>query len=127
MTTTRVRSPRPRLPSLLHRTASTLILFHAARRHVQPARDLHADVPGVDPSDAAALEAFHGPFLNEPMPLERGLPWRARFFPHPSQPALMFSVHHIVGDGRSMVQLLWRKLVEVSKRGHRSGPWSWSR
>jgi len=72
--------------------------------------------PGVDPSDAAALEAFHGPFLNEPMPLERGLPWRARFFPHPSQPALMFSVHHIVGDGRSMVQLLCAIMAGLNGR-----------
>jgi hypothetical protein len=68
--------------------------------------DAYRIQPGLDPTDTAAMEAFHGPFLNEPMPLERGLPWRARFFPHPTEPALMFSVHHIVGDGRSMVQLL---------------------
>lgn len=68
--------------------------------------DAYRIQPGIDPSDTAALQSFHGPFLNEPMPLERGLPWRARFFPHPTQPALMFSMHHIMGDGRSMVQLL---------------------
>lgn len=61
---------------------------------------------GIDAGDLKALEAFHGPFLNEPMPLERGLPWRARFFPHDTTPALMFSVHHIAGDGRSMVDAL---------------------
>lgn len=61
---------------------------------------------GIDPASRDALEAFHCRFMNEPISLERGLPWRARFFPHPTQPALMFSVHHIIGDGRSMVQML---------------------
>lgn len=60
----------------------------------------------VDPASRQALEAFHGRFMNEPMSLERGLPWRARFFPHATEPALILSVHHIVGDGRSMVQML---------------------
>ncbi len=61
---------------------------------------------GVDASSREALAAFHTRFINEPIPLERGLPWRARWLPHPTQPALMFSVHHLIGDGRSMVQLL---------------------
>ena len=61
---------------------------------------------GVDPSSRDALEAFHSRFINEPISLERGLPWRARLLPHPTQPALMFSVHHLIGDGRSMVQML---------------------
>ncbi len=58
---------------------------------------------GVDPSSRAELQAFHNAFINEGLSLERGLPWRARFIPHASQPALMFSIHHIVGDGRAMV------------------------
>ncbi len=61
---------------------------------------------GVDPSSREALEAWHTRFLNEPISLERGLPWRGRFLPHATQPAIMFSVHHIIGDGRSMVQML---------------------
>jgi NRPS condensation-like uncharacterized protein len=61
---------------------------------------------GVDPNSRESLATFHTRFLNEPMSLERGLPWRARLLPHPTQPALMFSVHHIIGDGRSMVQML---------------------
>lgn len=61
---------------------------------------------GVDPSSREALQAYHTRFLNEPISLERGLPWRGRFLPHPTQSALMFSVHHIIGDGRSMVQML---------------------
>ena len=66
--------------------------------------DAYRVQPGLDPTDIAVMEAFHGAFLNEPMPLERGMPWRARFFPHPTEPALLFSMHHIAGDGRSMVQ-----------------------
>jgi len=61
---------------------------------------------GVALDDRDALQAWHSARLNEPLSLERGLPWRARFLPHPTQPALLFVVHHIVGDGRSMVQLL---------------------
>lgn len=61
---------------------------------------------GVALDDRDALQAWHSARLNEPLSLERGLPWRARFLPHPSQPALLFVVHHIVGDGRSMIQLL---------------------
>ena len=61
---------------------------------------------GVDAGSREALQAFHSRFVNEAISLERGLPWRARFIPHPSQPALVFSAHHIVGDGRSMVQML---------------------
>lgn len=61
---------------------------------------------GVDLDDVEALQAWHNTQLNLPLPLEHGLPWRARFLPHPTHPALMLSVHHIVGDGRSMIQLL---------------------
>lgn len=61
---------------------------------------------GVNLDDRDALQAWHSARLNEPLSLERGLPWRARFLPHPTHPALLFVVHHIVGDGRSMIQLL---------------------
>lgn len=61
---------------------------------------------GVDASDRAALEQFHTEFINEPLSLERGLPWRARFIDHPVHPVLVFSVHHLIGDGRSMVQMV---------------------
>lgn len=64
----------------------------------------------VDTASRAALQAWHTRLLNDPMPMERGLPWRARLLPHPSQPVLAFSAHHIIGDGRSMVQFI-RALV----------------
>ncbi|MEY2838882.1 MAG: hypothetical protein RJB60_1181 [Pseudomonadota bacterium] len=40
--------------------------------------------------------------LNTPLSLQRGLPWRVRFYPHPTQPVLLFNMHHIMGDGASM-------------------------
>jgi len=40
--------------------------------------------------------------LNTPLSLQRGLPWRVRFYPHPTQPTLVFNMHHILGDGASM-------------------------
>lgn len=76
--------------------------------------DAYRIEPGVDLADLAALQAWHSTRLNEPLSLERGLPWRARFLPHPSQPGLLFVVHHIVGDGRSMVQLLCAILARLN-------------
>ncbi len=40
--------------------------------------------------------------LNTPLSLQRGLPWRVRFYPHPEQPVLLFNLNHIMGDGQSM-------------------------
>jgi hypothetical protein len=68
--------------------------------------DAYRVLPHIDAGSREALARFHSDFINEPISLERGLPWRARFLPHPTQPALMFSVHHIIGDGRSMVGML---------------------
>lgn len=61
---------------------------------------------GVDPTSSAELEAFHTAVINEHLSMERGLPWRVRFVPHPQQPALIFSLHHIIGDGRSNIQVV---------------------
>ena len=77
---------------------------------------------GVDPSDRSALQSFHTEFMNEPISLERGLPWRARFLPHPTQPALLFSVHHIIGDGRSMVQMVTAIMGRLSGQPIRPCP-----
>lgn len=71
-------------------------------------------VQGVDATSREAVGVCHNAFMNEPISLERGLPWRARFIPHPEQPALMFSVHHVIGDGRSMVQMLCAIMARLS-------------
>ncbi|MDO9235157.1 MAG: condensation domain-containing protein [Aquabacterium sp.] len=69
---------------------------------------------GVDASSRASLETFHNGFINEAISLERGMPWRARLIPHPTQPALMLSVHHIIGDGRSVIQMLCAIMARLS-------------
>lgn len=63
-------------------------------------------VHGVDAASASELEACHSAVLNEPLSMERGLPWRARYIPHAEQPVLIFALHHIIGDGRSLVQMI---------------------
>jgi len=63
-------------------------------------------VHGVDAGSRGDMEAFHSALLNEHLSMERGLPWRARYIPHPTQPVLVFTLHHIVGDGRSLIQMI---------------------
>lgn len=70
----------------------------------------------VDGTSRTALQAWHTRLLNDPMPMERGLPWRARLLPHPTQPVLAFSAHHIIGDGRSMVQFVGALVARLN--GH---------
>ena len=77
---------------------------------------------GVNLDDLAALQAWHSARLNEPLSLERGLPWRARFLPHPTQPGLLFVVHHIVGDGRSMIQMLCAILGRLNGQAIAASP-----
>jgi len=77
---------------------------------------------GVDATSRSALEHFHSAFINEPISLERGLPWRARFIPHAETPLLVFSVHHIIGDGRSIVQMLAALLARLTGPPTRPAP-----
>lgn len=106
----------PRMRSVIEPTALSYRLrvlpddHHVDQLFADTFRVLHC----VDPSSRGDLEAFHSDFINEPISLERGLPWRARFMPHETQPALMFSVHHIIGDGRSMVQMLCAIMARLS-------------
>lgn len=67
--------------------------------------DVYRVLPGVDTPSREALARLQTELINEPISLERGLPWRARFLPHPSKPVLVFSLHHLIGDGRSMMLL----------------------
>jgi NRPS condensation-like uncharacterized protein len=56
-------------------------------------------------TSTAAIEAAHTHEINQLMPLQRGLPFRITFDPHVPQPVLIFNVHHMVGDGRSMARI----------------------
>ncbi len=57
----------------------------------------------VDLDDLAALQRWHELALNDPMPIQRGLSIKAQFVAHPERPALLFTVHHLLADGRSMM------------------------
>jgi len=53
----------------------------------------------LSPQEQLAIQVEE---LNTPLSLQRGLPWRARFYPHPTQPVLVLNIHHILGDGASV-------------------------
>jgi len=57
----------------------------------------------VDLDDPEAVRRWQEVSMNEPMALQRGLGARMQFVAHPQQPALLFTVHHVLADGRSMV------------------------
>lgn len=71
---------------------------------------------GVDPESLVELERLTSRVLNDPVPLERGLPWRAVLLPHATQPVLILAVEHVVCDGRSMVQVLTALMAALNGR-----------
>lgn len=68
--------------------------------------DLAFRVEHVDVDDEAACLRWHELALNDPMALQRGLAVRLQFVPHPERAALMFTAHHLLADGRSMVMCI---------------------
>jgi hypothetical protein len=67
----------------------------------------------VGPTDDDALVAVIEAFLSESFRVARDLPIKAKLIPHPEKPALVLSIHHIAGDGRSVmgwIQALARAL-----------------
>lgn len=84
--------------------------------------DAYLEEADIDAADRDALEALHNRLINRDLPLERGMPWCARFVPHATQPALLFSIHHIVGDGRSMVQILSAIMARLNGAPMRAWP-----
>lgn len=115
-------SAYPRLRGVIEPTALKyrLRILPDDRAIDQLFQDAYRVVRGVDATDREALRAFHTDLLNEPLSLERGLPWRARFIPHAQTPALIFSLHHIIGDGRSLIQML--SAIVARLNGHAVKP-----
>jgi hypothetical protein len=70
-------------------------LFSTAFREL-PATETHDD----------ALASVMGDILNEPFAGERDLPIKARFIPHPERPAVVLSIHHIAGDGKTVMAVI---------------------
>ncbi|MBK7778782.1 MAG: hypothetical protein IPI43_32500 [Sandaracinaceae bacterium] len=70
---------------------------------------LFDEVFGVVHGVAANEERLHeyrNALLAEPFALGRSLPVRFRFADHPTRPTLFMIVHHLVCDGRGMIQMI---------------------
>jgi hypothetical protein len=63
------------------------------------------ELAAAETDDASLGEAMSA-LLNESFAVERDLPIKARFIPHPERPALLLSVHHITGDGKTVMAFL---------------------
>lgn len=72
----------------------------------QLAEDAFRVQPGVDAGSRGQVQALHQQLINDGTPTARGIPVRGVFLPHPQRPVFLFSVHHLVGDGRSMMQMV---------------------
>lgn len=60
-------------------------------------------VEAIDLDNPQAARRWQELVINEPMPLMRGLGFRVQFAPHPTRAGLLFSVHHVLMDGRSLI------------------------
>lgn len=56
--------------------------------------------------DEERLASYRDALLAESFSLGRSLPVRVRFANHPTRPTLFFIVHHLVCDGRGMIQMI---------------------
>lgn len=61
---------------------------------------------GLDADDHEQMLRLHNQTLNDVVSLQRGLGMRVRFVPHPVRPVLIFSVHHLLLDGRSLIMAM---------------------
>ncbi len=60
----------------------------------------------IELDDPAAQRRWHERALNDPVALQRGLGVRMQFVAHPTRPAMIWSAHHLLVDGRSIVMCL---------------------
>lgn len=63
-------------------------------------------VEHIELDDPVALRRWHELALNDPVALQRGLGVRMQFVPHPTRPAMIWSAHHLLIDGRSIVMCM---------------------
>lgn len=63
-------------------------------------------VEHIDLDKPEAVLRWHELAANEPMNMHHGLGLRAQYAPHATQPGLIFSVHHLLVDGRSMIHFV---------------------
>jgi len=72
------------------------------------------ETPHIDARNEQALEAEHNRLINQVLPLERGLGCRFQYIDHPQTPVLFLTVHHLLGDGRTMVHLLTQIMARLN-------------
>jgi hypothetical protein len=73
-----------------------------------------SETPHIDARSEQALEAEHNRLINQVLPLERGLACRFQYIDHPHSPVLFMTVHHLLGDGRTMVHLLTQIMARLN-------------
>jgi hypothetical protein len=67
-----------------------------------------------DAQDLGAMERLHREMQNDLLPIERGLMCKFVLVPHAQTPVFFISVHHIVGDGRTMLHLITQVLLRIN-------------
>ena len=67
--------------------------------------EAYSVVQGIAANDER-LHEYRNALLAEPFALGRSLPVRFRFADHPTRPTLFMIVHHLVCDGRGMIQMI---------------------
>lgn len=78
------------------------------------------ETPHINAQCELSLEREHQRLLNQVLPLERGLGCRFQFVDHARTPVLFMTVHHLLGDGRTMVHLLTQIMARLN-----GGPPMW--
>jgi hypothetical protein len=63
-------------------------------------------VDHIDLDKPEAVLRWHELAANEPMNMHHGLGVSAQYAPHPTRPGLIFGVHHLLVDGRSMIHFV---------------------
>jgi hypothetical protein len=71
----------------------------------------------VDAQDLSAMEHIHRELHNDVLPIERGLMCKFVYVPHAQTPVFFLAVHHIVGDGRTMLHLLSQVMQRINGGG----------
>lgn len=101
-------SSNPRLRSLVDPTPHShrLLILPEGPVLEQLWEDAWEVMGHLDASDRQAMEGLHERLHNLILPIERGLMCKFVYVPHADEPVLFICVHHIAGDGRTMLHLV---------------------
>ncbi len=111
----------PRLRAVVEPTLlGHRLRVHPPGRTVDTLFDLAFREEPLASTDDEALAELMGRLLGEPFAVERDLPIKARYVPHATKPAVLLSMHHIAGDGRSVMG--WIKALHRALDGETLTP-----